>query len=174
MISQSPVRRSARLASKPAPKYFDEDDFIYDTIEQYCTKYDWEFSDNFVAEFNAWRHTVHKYALEKYDSKTGTYVPRTTAEAANYWTRYCCNSTLEQQKAQKLIRTIDKYCQKNGFEYCPLMVQKFTKWMADPANKKHITITYRSQYEPNGYTYYRNTNQCINKWFSTLKKTVVL
>lgn len=187
-MNASQSRRSARLASKPTPKYFDENDLISDAIEEYCAQFDWEFSDDFVTEFNAWLPTADKYELEKYDYKTNTYVPRTTIEAAKYWTRYHCKSILEQQKLQKLIRAIANYCKKRGYEYNPLMDQKFTQWMADPANKSIITRTYSTinygnwwstgvstpiQPTTTTYTYNRTTTYCLNKWFSTLKKAVV-
>ncbi len=183
-MNASQSRRSARLASKPTPKYFDENDLISDAIEEYCAQFDWEFSDNFVTKFNAWLPTADKYELEKYDYKTNTYVPRTTIEAAKYWTRYVCKSTLKQQKIQKLTRAIANYCKKRGYEYNPLMDQKFTQWMADPANKKLITYTSNSSCNCSGctsgtknqagaYTYNRTTTYCLNKWFSTLNKIVV-
>jgi hypothetical protein len=68
------------------------------------------------------------------------------------------------------------------------MDEKFAALKADPANKNLITATYNSSSgcncatcDPTGtkkvivteYSYERSLTYCINKWFSTLKKTVV-
>jgi hypothetical protein len=67
------------------------------------------------------------------------------------------------------------------------MDKKFGAWMDDPANKELTTNTPFSYYckcsqcNPTGvlreakkYTYDRAPGYCVNKWFATLKKTVVL
>jgi hypothetical protein len=202
--SQKPVvytaenpRRSRRLANKPTPKYFteeDEQDEITEAIEAVCAKKGYEFSEDLVAEFEAWLPTADKYTLEKYDYKTDKYIPRSKAEAAKEWAMYYSKSLLEQKKQQKFSKAIIKYCEKNNIEYQDVMAEKFAAWKADPANKKLITYTYTyynyggcdcPTCDPTGekkkaaeakateYSYERGPTYCINKWFSTLKKTVV-
>jgi hypothetical protein len=101
---------------------------------------------------------------------------------------YYSKSLQEQKKQQQLSKAIIKYCQKHGFEYNPLMDEKFALWKADPANKKLVTYTFSSygctcgSCDPTGtkkasateYSYDRSPAYCVNKWFSTLKKTVLL
>jgi hypothetical protein len=197
--SQKPViytadkpRRSRRLANKPTPKYFteeDEQDEIAEVIEAVCAKKDYEYSDEFVAEFNAWLPTADKYTLEKYDYNTDKYIPRTKPDVAKQWAMYYSKSIQEQQKLKKFTKAIVKYCEKNNIEYNPIMDKKFSEWKADPANKKLITYTYNSysygctcgSCDPTGtkmasateYTYERGYAYCVKQWFSTLKKTIV-
>jgi hypothetical protein len=185
-------RRSKRNIGKPQKKYFteeDEQDEISEVIEAVCAKKGYEFSDDLITEFNIWVPTADKYSTEKYDYKTGKYIPRTKLEMAKEWAMYYSTSLQQQQKQKKLSKTIMKYCLKHGFDYYPLMDQKFAEWKADPANKKLITTTISSyggcncsSCDPTGtkkattteYSYERSPTYCINKWFSTLKKTVVL
>jgi hypothetical protein len=182
-------RRSRRLANKPTPKYFteeDEQDEIAEVIEAVCAKKGYEFSEDLITEFNTWLTTADKYATQKYDWRTGKYTTKTKLEMAKDF-QYYSKSLLEQQKLKKFSKAIVKYCEKNGFEYDPLMDEKFAQWRADPANKKLITYTYSSygctcgSCDPTGtkmasateYSYDRSPAYCVNKWFSTLKKTVV-
>jgi hypothetical protein len=183
-------RRSRRLANKPTPKYFteeDEQDEIAEVIEAVCAKKDYEFSEDLITEFNTWLPTADKYTLEKYDYKTDKYIPRSKAEAAKEWAMYYSKSIQEQQKLKKFSKAIVKYCEKNNIEYNPIMDKKFSEWKADPANKKLITYTYATSgctcgtCDPTGtkmanvteYSYERGYAYCVKQWFSTLKKTVV-
>jgi hypothetical protein len=199
-------RRSRRIANKPTPKYFDEedledeipedsdeeyidvDDDVVEAIESVCIKKGYTYSDNLITEFEAWFTTASKYDLEKYDFNTGNYIPRTKYDIANYWAMWTSKSLLEQKKQQKMAKTIANYCKKNNTEYQDVMVEKFTQWKADPANKKLITATYKyssgcncGSCDPTGtkmantteYSYERSPIYCIKLWFSTLKKTVV-
>ncbi len=194
--SQKPVvytaenpRRSRRLANKPTRKYFteeDEQDEIAEVIEAVCAKKGYEFSEDLITEFNAWLPTADKYATQKYDWRTDKYITKTKLEMAKDF-QYYSKSIKEQQKQQKLSKAVVKYCTKHGFEYNPLMDKKFAEWMANPDNKKLITYTYSSygctcgSCDPTGtkmasateYSYDRSPAYCVNKWFSTLKKTVV-
>jgi hypothetical protein len=184
-------RRSRRLANKPTPKYFteeDEQDEIAEAIEAVCAKKGYEYSDELVSEFNAWLPTAD-WATKKYDWRTDKYETRTKPDTAKEWAMYYSTSLQEQQKQKKLSKAIVKYCEKNNIEYSPLMDKKFSEWKADPANKKLVTYTYNSysygcacgSCDPTGtkmanvteYSYERGATYCINKWFSTLKKTVV-
>lgn len=196
--SQKPVvytaenpRRSKRIADKPKVEYFtkeDEDDEIAEVIESVCAKRGWDYSDDLIDEFNTWvPAAADKYALEKYDYKTDKYVNRTKAEIAKEWAKYYSTSLQKQYKDQQISKGLVKYCQKHNIEYQPIMADKFATWMADPANKHLITYTYNSmggcncsscnptgtKREAKEYTYNRNPSYCINKWFSTLKKTIV-
>jgi hypothetical protein len=82
---------------------------------------------------------------------------------------YYSEDIQQQQKPQKRAKAILNYCKKNNIEYIPLMDEKFAQWAADPANKKLITYSIGGP-----ATYDRTAGHCVNKWFSTLKKTVVL
>jgi len=178
-------RRSKRNSGKPTPKYFDENDLIAEEIEAVCVKKGYKYSDDLIAEFNEWLPTAGAHDIEKYDMWTNTFVPRTKVEIAKEWTLYYSKSIKEQKKQKRSKKTIINYCKKNGIEYTPLMDEKFAQWCADPANKKLITYTYNSCYcsncDPTGtkkantteYSYDRTPTYCVNKWFSTLKKTVV-
>ena len=175
-------RRSRRLAKKPKVQYFtkeDEEDEIAETIEAVCAKKGWAYSDDLIDEFNTWLLTADKYSLEKYDYKTDKYIPRSKPEAAKEWAQYYSTSLKKQQKEQKIAKGLIKYCQKNNIEYDDVMADKFAAWMADPANKKLITKTYKyygdcscGSCNPTG-SYELGPTACINKWFSTLKKTIV-
>ena len=186
-------RRSKRNIGKPQKKYYteeDEQDEIAEAIETVCAKKGYEFSDDLVTEFEAWLPTADKYTKEMYDWGIDKYIPRTKLEMAKRWAMYYSKSLQEQQKLKKFSKAIVKYCEKNGFEYNPLMDQKFAQWRADPANKKLITYTYTYSYggctcsgcDPTGtkkasateYSYDRSPAYCVNKWFATLKKTVIL
>lgn len=183
-------RRSKRLLNKPKVQYFtkeDEQDEIAEAIEAVCAKKGWTYSDDLLTEFETWLPTAGKYSLEKYDYKTDKYIPRSKPEVAKEWAMYYSTSLQKQQKEQKLIKGLINYCKKNYIEYQEVMGDKFAAWMADPANKKLITYTFKSgggcdcsSCNPNGikrevqvYTYNRGDAYCINKWFSTLKKTIV-
>lgn len=198
--SQKPViytpenpRRSKRLVNKPKVQYFtkeDEDDEIAEAIEAVCAKKGWVYSDDLMTEFETWLPTADKYTLEKYDYNTDKYIPRSKPEIAKVWARYDSTSLQKQQKQLKLNKGLIKYCEKNNIEYQDLMADKFAAWMADPANKPLITITYKNfggdsccnctSCNPTGapsvtseYIYDRSPAYCINKWFSTLKKQIV-
>jgi hypothetical protein len=165
-------RRSKRLAGKPKPIYFpkeDEQDEIEDLIESICKKKGWQFSEDLITEFNAWMVTKDKYGCHKYDYKTNKYVPKPMNELVKDWLMYYSEDIQQQQKQQKRAKAILNYCKKNNIEYIPLMDEKFAQWAADPANKKLITYSIGGP-----ATYDRTAGHCVNKWFSTLKKTVVL
>jgi hypothetical protein len=190
-------RRSKRNVGKPVVKYFteeDEQDEIAEAIEAVCAKKGWKYSDNLVAEFEAWLPTADKYTLEKYDYKSDKYIPRSKAEAAKEWAMYYSTSLQAQQKLLKISKAIIKYCEKNNIEYNPLMGEKFAAWKADPVNKKLISYSYTSysggctcpSCDPTGErkknaaanavenSYERSVTYCVKAWFSTLKKTVIL
>lgn len=180
-------RRSRRLADKPTVKYITEEDEIYEAIEAVCAKKGYEFSEDLITEFNAWYPSLCT-VTEKYNRITGKLEPMSRYEIATQWAMYYSKSLLEQKRQMMFAKAILKYCEKNGFDYNPLMDKKFSEWMADPANKKIITYTYFpivctcSRCLPFGtkkpdnteYTLERSPTYCINKWFSTLKKTVTL
>jgi hypothetical protein len=183
-------RRSKRFVGKPKPVYFskeDEEDEVAEAIEAVCAKKGYEYSDEFVAEFNTWLPTAKKWETEKYSLRTGKYEPRTKPEMAKEWAMYYSKSIQEQQKQKKSNKAIIKYCEKNNIEYQEAMTQKFAAWKADPANKKLVTYTYSSfsgcacgSCDPTGtkmanvteYSYERTPAYCVKQWFSTLKKTV--
>jgi hypothetical protein len=190
-------RRSKRVAAKPKVEYFtkqDEQDEIAEAIEAVCAKKGWVYSEDLVADFEAWLPTADKYTLEKYDYKTDKYIPRSKAEAAKEWAMYYSKNIEEQKKKQKFSKNIIKYCEKNGIEYQDVMAEKFAAWKADPANKNLVNYTYTS-YNYGGCTcsgcdptgekkkaaaevktetsyYERTPAYCVKAWFSTLKKTI--
>ena len=183
-------RRSRRLVNKPKVQYFtkeDEQDEIAEVIEVVCAKKGWAYDDELVTEFEAWLSADEKRDTKKYDWRSGKYILMSKPETAKQWAMYYSTSLQKQQKEQKLAKGLIKYCEKNNIEYQDKMADKFAAWMADPANKKLITYTYKSSNgcdcsscNPNSikrevqeYTYNRSDTYCINKWFSTLKKTIV-
>lgn len=179
--------RGRRNIGKPRPKYFDEEDEIAETIESFCIKKHLFYDDELVTEFKDWLLTADRYALERYDYSTNKFIPYPKAEVVIYWAHNFSTTLKKQQKEQKLNKALIKYCEKNGFEYNPLMDEKCGAWMDDPVNKELLTYTIYSRYckcsdcNPTGvlreakkYTYDRAPGYCVNKWFATLKKTVVL
>jgi hypothetical protein len=168
------VRRSLRISSKPVPKYFteqDEQDEVVEAIEAFCAKKGYEYSDDLVTEFDAWLPTAEKWDTKKYDLSTGNYIPLTKPDIAKKWAMYRSKSLLAQKKKQKFGKAIINYCKKNNFVYDPMMDEKFSEWKTDPVNKNLVTYTYTT------YTtsyYERTPTECVKKWFSTLKKTVVI
>ena len=182
-------RRSKRVAKMPQKKYYteeDEQDEIAEAIKTVCTKKGWVYSDDLVAEFDVWFPTADKYTLEKYDWRAAKYILREKPDVAKYWAKYYSTSLQKQHQQQRLSKGLVKYCIKNNIEYEDEMSDKFAAWMADPANKKLITHTYSSYggcscsgcnptakaLEIKEYSYDRSPTYCINKWFSTLKKTI--
>jgi hypothetical protein len=181
------LRYSRRNIGKPRPKYFDEEDEIAETIESFCIKKHLFYDDELVTEFKDWLLTADRYALERYDYSTNKFIPYPKAEVVIYWAHNFSTTLKKQQKEQKLNKALIKYCEKNGFEYNPLMDEKCGAWMDDPVNKELLTYTIYSRYckcsdcNPTGvlregkkYTYDRASGYSVWKWFATLKKTVVL
>ena len=181
------LRCSSRNIGKPTPKYFDEDDEIAETIESFCVKKHLFYDDELVTEFKDWLPTANQYTLERYDYSTNKFIPYPKTEVVIYWAHNFSTSLKKQQREQKLNKALVKYCEKNGFEYNPLMDEKCRAWIADPVNKELTTYTIYSRYckcsecNPTGvqreakkYTYDRAPGYSVWKWFATLKKTVVL
>lgn len=184
-------RRSKRVANKPKVEYFtkeEEQDETAEAIEAVCAKKGYEFSEDLITEFEAWLPTADKYSTQKYDWCTGKDIPRAKPDVAKYWTQYYSKNIQEQKKLLALSKALIKYCQKNNIEYKDVMGKKFAAWKADPANKSLITYTSYSggsgcncgSCNPTGapretkqYSYEHTPAYCINKWFSTLKKTVI-
>lgn len=166
-------RRSRRIATKPQPKYFDENELMADAIEELCNKKGWAYSDEMIVEFNTWLSTADKYSTQRYNWHIGKYEPMDKPAIAKRWVQYYSKTVQQQKKQQRLNRSLINYCKKNGFDYRPLMGQKFAEWIADPANKNIITYTYNYNNGVKLDTYDRAPIYCINKWFSTLKKTVI-
>jgi len=178
--------RGRRNIGKPRPKYFDEEDEIAETIESFCIKKHLFYDDELVTEFKDWLLTADRYALERYDYSTNKFIPYPKAEVVIYWAHNFSTTLKKQQKEQKLNKALIKYCEKNGFEYNPLMDEKCGAWMDDPVNKELLTYTIYSRYckcsdcNPTGvlreakkYTYDRAPGYSVNKWFATLKKQII-
>lgn len=176
-------------------EYIDVDEDVAEAIETICVKKGWTYSDALVTDFETWLPTADKYSTQKYDWRTGKDIPRAKPDVAKYWAQYYSKNIQEQKKQMALSKSLIKYCQKNNIEYKDVMGKKFAEWKADPTNKKLITYTYTSakygwcrcaSCDPTGekkkatetivteeYSYERSPAYCINKWFSTLKKTIV-
>jgi hypothetical protein len=180
-------RRSRRIASKPMVEYFtkeekeeDELEEIADAIYKVCIKRDLDYCDELVTEFDEWFSTASEYQLKRFDPTISNFVSRDKVQNAKYWAEYYSTSLWRQNNQKKLTKKIMKYCEKNNIQYEDIMREKFTNWMNDPNNKKIITNTITTYY--NGIyagqvcsvgTYTHSHAYCINKWFSTLKKTIV-
>lgn len=176
-------------------EYIDVDEDVAEAIETICIKKGWTYSDELVTDFETWLPTADKYSTQKYDYKTGKDIPRAKPDVAKYWAQYYSKNIQEQKNQLALSKALIKYCQKHSITYQDVMADKFAAWKADPANKKLITYTYTSakygwcrcaSCDPTGekknatetietkeYSYERSPAYCINKWFSTLKKTIV-
>ena len=139
-------RRSRRNIGKPAPKYFNEEDEIAEAIESFCAKKHLFYDDELVTEFKDWLPTANKYALERYDYSANKFIPYPKTEVVMYWAYNFSASLKKQQREKKFNKALVRYCEKNGFEYNPLMDEKFAAWAADPANKELITYTIYSRY----------------------------
>ncbi len=193
-LNQSIYTAENPRRSKRKVEYYTEQDEIADAIDAICTKRGWEFSQDLITEFEAWLPTADKFSSEKYDYHTATFIPRTKLEMAEKWALYYSNFIQEKKNQLKITKTIINYCKKHGLEYNPLMVQKFAEWKADPANKNHVIYTFTTVIYngtawnaanlPNGVLESeltkideeqtaRSPAECVNKWFSTLKKTVI-
>jgi hypothetical protein len=162
-------RRSGRLATKPTPKYFDENEPVTNAIETFCDKKGLLYTDDLFTEFKAWLSTADKYDIEKYDWHTGSYVPKTDIESAMFWAKNH-SITLKNQVYQiKLFNALMKRCEEKGIEYSDSMYKELIDWTSDPANKYDINYMYLKGNTPTIYKP-RPAVQSVNKWFAAVKK----
>ena len=166
--SQSLVRRSTRLASKPTPKYFSSDEDIVTVLETRCDKKGWLYSDALVTEYKAWRATASKLDTEKYDWRTGKYVAKDESDCILYWANYYSTTLKNQARHVKLNNALRKYCEEKSLKYSHSMLIELDEWVSDPANKNDINYVYYTDslidpvlYQP------RSASHCVSKWFST-------
>lgn len=171
--SQSLVRRSARLASKPTPKYFSNDEAIATVLETRCDKKGWLYSDTLVSEYKAWRATATIIDTEKYDWRTGKYVPKAETDCILYWANYYSTTLKNQARHVKLNNALRKYCEENDLQYSRSMLIELDEWVSDPANKDAVNYVYNTDclidpvlYQP------RSASQCVSRWFSAQEKTL--
>jgi hypothetical protein len=157
-----------------------EDDIIKRTIKVYCYKNNLTYQDILVAEYKAWRPTARSWALESYDYTTDRTTPKTTEEVVKGWAEMGYSETLRAEKKENSYKTsLVNYCKKNNIIYQPLMLERFTVWRNDPANKKQLVNTFPScgcggDACESTIEYPMGTTAAINRWFQTLPKTVSL
>lgn len=135
------------------------DDELLTAMNEKCMELGWEHrcrTDLLLKEFNEWFPTAPTKYAENYNYRTREYKPRKKQEVAKLWIEHICAAFNEQRKLSLYDNAIKVYCTKNGYEYTPLMNNKFLEWMYS---------TTRTEKTP---------KQCVNVWFSTLKKTVEL
>lgn len=106
-----------------------EENEINEIINSFCIRNSYQYSDNILNEFKFWLPTAKKSAIEKYDYKTCTYIPRCNSEIIKYWLCYCSAYIKKQQIERKLCRqqtdlkpsndVIKKYCENNYIECDP-------------------------------------------------------
>ena len=161
-------RRSARLATLPAVKYFTEEDEVIEILEKLCTKNGWIYTDELFQEYTEW-------SLANPGRSDWSVFDR-----VNTWSWYDSKLIRAQLEPKRDLKAILKYCANNNIEYNPAMLDTYQQWKADPANKSLITITYKPRKctcEGCSVTrppVPRSCSECVRKWFSTLKKTVEL
>ncbi len=165
----SPHHSKHTIDKHASPTYYTEENDIATAMKEVCDANGWIFTEDLIADFNAWLPTADNYSITKYDSKTGTYIPKTRIETAKYWVQWNSVNTHKQNLQKRYIYAIMKHCKEHGFEYTPLLYEKFSLWKDDPNNKKLISHTYDG-----GYTYYLRPDYCVSVWFSTLKGASVL
>jgi hypothetical protein len=167
-------RRSPRLANKPKVQYYTKHDELNDviiSIEDVCIKKSYTYEDSLIDDFYEWLtidSEKYDWITTKYDYKNKKVLPCTIPEIAKNWTLYLSNNIRNQKYDKSLLRALKNYCIKNGFEYNPLMNEKFIEWMYNPENI--VCISFISDW---GQMYFRSPSWCVKKWFSTLKKIVV-
>lgn len=141
-------------------EYIDIDEDVAEAIKTICVRKGWAYSDELVTDFETWLSSAAKYYLTKYDWHTAKYIPCTKPDVAKYWLQSYSENIQEQKKQLALSKPLIKYCEKNNIQYQDVMCKKFAEWKADEVK----TAEYR---------YDRSPTYCINKWFSTLKKSIV-
>jgi hypothetical protein len=135
------------------------DDELLTAMNEKCMEMGWKHrcrTDLLLKEFNEWFPTAPTKYAEKYNRNIEERVPRRKPEVAKLWIEHIYTVFNEQRKLSLYDNAIKAYCTKNGYEYTPLMNKKFLEWMYS---------TTRTEKTP---------KQCVNVWFSTLKKTVEL
>jgi hypothetical protein len=162
-------RRSARIASKPTHKYFDENEAVINAIETLCDKKGWLYTDDLLTEYKGWLSTADKYDIQKYNWYSGSYIPKTDIECAMFWAKKH-STTLKNQAYQiKLQMALLKRCEKKCIEYNHSMYKELIDWASDPAHQYDINYMYLKGNTPTIYKP-RPASQCVNKWFAALKK----
>jgi hypothetical protein len=177
--SYNTIRKSLRISSKPTVNYdLSNQDELIDIayiIETICIKKGLKYTDNLIDEFSSWLLTVDHRELEKFSSKTNSYIPMNILEKAKYWALFCSVSLQKQQMIINLENNIKKYCYKNNMEYESNMVMLFYTWFTDPKNNN--IIKYIPPYKEcdcnmcdgsnNKSSYNHSIPYCINIWVKT-------
>lgn len=175
-----PVRRSKRIAKLTPVKYFDRDQDVYEILEDYCIDNGYTFSDDLFAEYKTFLDTASGWFRETHDYRLSSLSDAAIKKEIDHWVKWCCKSLASEVKLNTIQRYIVRYCLSQNIQYSQIMIQKYLEWYTNPTTLPLITykITYYSPSDKKVIKkpYTRNsTNQyCIRKWFSTLKKTVVL
>jgi hypothetical protein len=177
--SETLPRRSKRIAKMPPKTYFSPEDEMIDIEEALitiCNKKGWIYSDTFLEDFYAWLPTAPDWATMKYDYLNERIIPFPKTLIAKNWAMYYSSSITKQKEEIRFNKAIINYCNKHGYLYNYNMITKFSEWMNDPVNKSIITYTYppSSFADMETNTYNRPLSYCVNKWFATLKKKVLL
>jgi hypothetical protein len=188
-ITDGGVRRSSRLQSKPKVQYCDDDDDAVDddsdetyiddqrvdeedlderekiiqTIKGLCAKKGWEYSDDLITEYDAWRATATEdYKIKKYIHLQG-YRNLSEPAIAKQWATQFSDSLRKQKQRSKIAHGLRKYCDKNKIQYEDTMYNKYIAWYYTPSIQEWVKNSYIA---PSYIT-------PISGWFATLKKVIV-
>lgn len=170
------LRRSTRIAKLPPVKYADltadKQQDILDMIQDYCSHNGYTFTPELFDEFKTYLCSLHQHqnTLITTDSYLLYSSLKTIKRDFHHWANWASERLENEVKLAQVRRYIIRYCFKNNIKYQSIMLQKYLQWYILPT-----TIPILS-YKQDGRTYNRpfTYHYCINKWFSTLKKTVEL
>jgi hypothetical protein len=167
-------RRSVRNKNKVI-KYFDEDLEIYQTIEDYCIKNKYVFTETLIDDFNNWyKDPVIKLLYKK------TKIENILSK----WLKSISSNLLKQKQIKKLNNAVKNYCVRYNICFEPRMYDAFINWYYDPNNIDMVTykLQCNTKYQycncddcsKESYIYCPYIpSYCVKKWFSTLKKSIV-
>lgn len=169
-------RRSKRLMNKPLVQYYSpEEEYmdVCDALEGLCKKMGLIFTASLVTEFYEFKKT--------YDPSyfADDYIPDVAVE----WAKFDSTSLKKQRNDKRVMREIQNYCYKNNIQFEPIMKEKYTTWVSDPANEKYLrraytycgcsSCVYRNGNKPLTGFYEVSAFQRVKAFFSTLKKQIV-
>lgn len=175
------VRCSARLAGKPAVKYYEsdseeenDDDTIADIIQSTCKAKKWNYRDELITEYKTWRAGVTENSYtHKYNYVTHKYdVPVPERQIIRSWALYYSELLKNDRKLTKIKADMRLACKRMNIIYQNYILDKFMEWRDDPANKSLVTISRYSVSVGDFITYDNTGYKCIKKWLSSLKKSV--
>jgi hypothetical protein len=161
-------RRSARLANRPPVKYFTDDYFFEQALQDYCDKNNFEYSDELIADYKEFLAGFRKGDESNY------YWPRdkniTKEESVYRWAAGWSARLNRERKLRRNYISLVIYCAKNNVPYEHSMLERFTAWLDDPVNDKIIrSKTYTSKAGRTFNDLYQSQGYLTNYWFGLQK-----